>query len=51
MIISTDTEKAFDKIQYLVMIKNFQQTRDKGEPSQRLKKYLQKTYSRHLILW
>ena len=45
VIISIDAEKVFDEIQHPFMIKNSQQTRNRGELLQLDKDYLQKTYS------
>ena len=45
MIISIDGEKAFDKIQHAIMIKNTPPTRNKGELSQHNEGYVEKPHS------
>ena len=45
IIISTDAEKAFDKIQYTVMIKDTQQTRNRRDFPQHNNEHIQKTHS------
>ena len=47
MIISTDAEKAFDKVQHLFMIKNTQQSGSRGSIPQHNKGRIQEIYRQH----
>ena len=51
MIISIDAEKACDKVQHLLMIKNTQQSGSRGSISQHDKGCIQETYNQHHTQW
>ena len=51
MIISIDAEKAFDKVQHTFMIKNTQQSGNRGTIPQHNKSHIRKTYSQHHNQW
>ena len=47
MIMSIDVEKAFDKIQHPFMLKNTQQSGNRGSTPQRNEGHIREAYSRH----
>ena len=47
MTISIDEEKAFDKVQHPLMIKNIQQSGSRGSIPQHNKSHIQENYSQH----
>ena len=51
MIISMDTEKAFDKIRHPFMTKNTQQSGSTGNTLQHSKGHIWQTYSQHHTQW
>ena len=51
MIISTDAEKAFDKIQHPFMTKNSLESRHKGNLPQHNKGHIRQTHSQHCSQW
>ena len=51
MIISIDTEKAFDKIQHPFMIKNPPESRNRRNIPQHNKSYIWQTHSKHYPEW
>ena len=51
MIISTDAEKAFDKIQHPFMIKNSQESGHRGNLPQHSKGHIQQSHSKHHSQW
>ena len=51
LIISIDVEKAFDKVQHPFMIKNPQQSGNRGSIPQHNKGHIWKTYSQHHTQW
>ena len=51
MIISIDTEKAFDKIQHPFMIKNSPENGHRGNLPQHNKSHIQQTHSKHHSQW
>ena len=50
-IISIDDEKAFDKVQHPFMIKNTQQSGNRGSIPQHNKGHTRDTYGQHHIQW
>ena len=51
MIISIDSEKAFDKIQHPFMIKNSPESRNRKNIPQHNKSYIWQTHSKHYPQW
>ena len=51
MIISIDAEKAFDKIQHLLMIKDILESRNRRNIPQHNKSYIWQTHSKHYPQW
>ena len=51
MIISIDAEKAFDKIQHPLTIKNSLESRHRGNLPQHNKGHIRQTYSKHHSQW
>ena len=47
MIISIDTEKVFDRVQHPLMIKNTQQSGNRGSIPQHNKGHIRENYSEH----
>ena len=51
MVISIAVEKAFDKVQHTLMIKNTQQSGNKREHTEHNKAHIQKAYCQHHTQW
>jgi hypothetical protein len=51
MIISIDTEKAFDKIQHPFMINSFKETKNRRNAPQHNKGYKHPIYCQHYTKW